>query len=201
MKRTSQVLIVLLIAVGAVGLTIGLQQLTAKPIAEQQRALQNRALLDVLPTGGYDNQPLEHPLGITSTMLDNSQLLGGYLATLAGKPSAVVLRSQIDGYGGRIELLIAIDRNAKLLGVKTLAHTETPSLGGHIGESGNAWIAAFKGLSLENPQAWALKRDSGQFDQMAGATITSRAVINAIHDALRYFDGHRQALLEPTDHD
>lgn len=76
MKRTSQALIVLLIAVGAVGLTMGLQQLTAKPIAAQQRELQNRALLDVLPTGGYDNQPLEHPLGIPSSMLDNSQLLG-----------------------------------------------------------------------------------------------------------------------------
>ena len=201
MKRTSQAVIVLLIAIGVAGLTIGLQQLTAKPIAAQQREMQSRALLDVLPAGSYDNQPLERPLDVTSAMLDNSQLLGAYLATLAGKPSSVVLRSQVEGYGGRIQLLIAIDRNAKLLGVKTLAHTETPSLGGHIGESGNAWIAAFKGLSLENPQAWALKRDSGQFDQMAGATITSRAVINVIHDALRYFDEHRQALLEPTDHD
>ncbi|NNA65169.1 RnfABCDGE type electron transport complex subunit G [Pseudomonas gessardii] len=201
MKRSSQALSVLLIAVGAAGLTLGLQQLTAKPIAAQQREMQSRALLDVLPTGSYDNQPLEHPLGITSGLLDNSQLLGGYLATLAGTPNAVVLRSQVNGYGGRIELLIAIDRNARLLGVKTLAHAETPTLGGHIGEPGNAWLASFKGLSRENPQAWALKKDSGQFDQLAGATITSRAVINAIHDALRYFDEHRQALLEPTGHD
>ncbi|NMY98670.1 RnfABCDGE type electron transport complex subunit G [Pseudomonas proteolytica] len=201
MKRTSQALIVLLIAIGVAGLTIGLQQLTAKPIAAQLREMHSRALLDVLPLGSYDNQPLEQPLGITSGMLDNSQLLGGYRATLAGTPSAVVLRSQVDGYGGRIELLIAIDHNAKLLGVKTLEHRETPSLGGHIGEPGNAWLASFKGLSRENPQVWALKKDSGQFDQMAGATITSRAVINAIHDALRYFDEHRQALLEATGHD
>ncbi len=201
MKRTSQALSVLLIAAGAVGLTLGLQQLTAKPIAAQQREMQSRALLDVLPAGSYDNQPLERPLDVTSAMLDNSQLLGAYLATLAGKPSSVVLRSQVEGYGGRIQLLIAIDRNAKLLGVMTLAHTETPTLGGHISEPGNPWLAAFKGLSQENPQAWALKKDSGQFDQMAGATITSRAVINAIHDALRYFDEHRQALLERTDHD
>ena len=201
MTRTSQALIVLLTAVGAVGLTVGLQQLTTKPIAAQQREMQSRALLDVLPAGSYDNPPLERPLGIASEMLDNSQLLGGYLATLAGKPSAVVLRAQVDGYGGRIQLLIAIDHNAKLLGVKTLEHRETPSLGGHIGEPGNAWLASFMGMSRENPQVWALKKDSGQFDQMAGATITSRAVINAIHDALRYFDEHRQALLETTGHD
>ncbi|AIG02714.1 electron transport complex protein RnfG [Pseudomonas fluorescens] len=201
MKHASQAVIVLLIAVGAVGLTVGLQQMTAKPIAAQQREMQSQALLDVLPVGSYDNQPLERPLGITPSVLDNSQLLGGYLASLAGKPNVVVLRSQVNGYGGRIELLIAIDRNAKLLGVKTLAHAETPSLGGHIGEPGNAWLASFKGLSRENPPAWALKKDRGQFDQMAGATITSRAVINALHDALRYFDEHRQTLLETTSHD
>lgn len=201
MTRTSQALIVLLIAVGAVGLTVGLQQLTTKPIAAQQREMQSRALLDVLPAGSYDNHPLERPLGIASGMLDNSQLLGGYLATLAGKPSAVVLRAQVDGYGGRIQLLIAIDHNAKLLGVKTLAHAETPTLGGPIGEPGNPWLASFKGLSRESPQIWALKKDGGQFDQVAGATITSRAVINATHDALRYFDEHRQALLETASHD
>ncbi len=203
MSPTRQGMIVLLIAMAAMGLTIGVQQLTAKPIAAQQREMQNRALLDVLPVGSYDNQPLERPLGITAAILGNSQLLGGYLATLAGTPTAVVLRSQINGYGGRIELMVAIDRNAKLLGVKTLAHSETPSLGGHIGEPGNPWLASFKGLSRENPQdaAWALKKDGGQFDQMAGATITSRAVINATHDALRYFDEHRQALMEPPDHD
>lgn len=203
MNPTRQGLIVLLIAMAAMGLTIGVQQLTAKPIATEQREMQNRALLDVLPVGSYDNQPLERPLGITAAILGNSQLLGSYVATLTGTPTAVVLRSQINGYGGRIELLVAIDRNAKLLGVKTLAHSETPSLGGHIGEPGNPWLASFKGLSRENPQdaAWALKKDGGQFDQMAGATITSRAVINATHDALRYFDEHRQALMEPPSHD
>ena len=66
MKRTSQALIVLLIATGAVGLTIGLQQLTAKPIAAQLREMHSRALLDVLPVGSYDNQPLEQPLMMTT---------------------------------------------------------------------------------------------------------------------------------------
>jgi electron transport complex protein RnfG len=39
------------------------------------------------------------------------------------------------------------------------------------------------------------------FDQIAGATLTSRAVISAVHDALRYFDEHRSSLLEPDAHD
>ncbi|MNY66293.1 Electron transport complex protein RnfG [compost metagenome] len=45
---------------------------------------------------------------------------------------------------------------------------------------------------------WALGKDNGQFDQVAGATITSRAVLNAVHDALRYFDEHAGELLGTT---
>jgi electron transport complex protein RnfG len=109
----------------------------------------------------------------------------------------VLLRNQTEGYAAAIELLIAIDTNGKLLGVKTLKQNETPALGGPIGDWPNHWLQLFTGKSRGEPNdaGWALKKDQGQFDQMAGATITSRAAINAIHDALRYFDEHRSALL------
>ncbi|MDO8696593.1 MAG: FMN-binding protein, partial [Pseudomonas sp.] len=44
---------------------------------------------------------------------------------------------------------------------------------------------------------WAVKKDQGQFDQFAGATITPRAVVKAVHQALRYFDAHQRELLSP----
>lgn len=203
MNTTRGLMTVLLIAAAGIALTLGVQQLTANRASEAQHNLQRQALLDILPVGTYDNQPLQHPLAIHPQALANSQLLGGYLASMNGQPSAVLLRSQTNGYGGPIELLIAISHNGKLLAVKTLSQSETPSLGGHIAEPGNPWLAAFKGLSRDDSKdsAWALKKDHGQFDQMAGATITSRAVINGVHDALRYFDEHRQWVLEPSTHD
>ena len=90
---------------------------------------------------------------------------------------AVLLRTQIEGYAGVIELLIAIDANGRLLGVKTLRQKETPALGGLIGDWPNQWLATFTGKSRNAPDdaGWALKKDQGQFDQLAGATITSRA--------------------------
>ena len=93
--------------------------------------------------------------------------------------------------------VIAIDATGKLLAVKTLQQSETPALGGHLGDWPNAWLGTFTGKSSDEPTdtGWALKKDQGQFDQIAGATITSRAAINAIHDALRYFDAHRTELL------
>ena len=203
MRTTRGLIVVVLIAAAGTVLTLGVQQMTASRITGAQQNIQRRALLDILPAGTYDNHPLEHPLALNPQALANSQLLGGYLATLNGQPGAVLLRSQTNGYGGPIELLIAIAHNGKLLAVKTLSHSETPSLGGRIAEPGNPWMAAFKGLSRDAPKDsdWALKKDHGQFDQMAGATITSRAVVSAVHDALRYFDDHRQLMLGSPAHD
>ncbi|MDI2140992.1 MULTISPECIES: RnfABCDGE type electron transport complex subunit G [unclassified Pseudomonas] len=197
MNRTGSLITLLLLATAGIGMTFLVQRSNAPHIAAEHRQLESRKLLDVLSVDAYDNQPLEQPLALAEPHLSHSELLGGYRATRAGQPVAVLLRSQTEGYAGRIELLIAIDANGRLLGVKTLEQTETPALGGTIGDWPNSWLQVFIGKSSGQPTdaGWALKKDQGQFDQIAGATITSRAAINAIHDALRYFDDHRTTLL------
>jgi electron transport complex protein RnfG len=197
MNRVASALILLLLAGAGIGATYLLQRSSAPQIAAEQRLADSRQLLDVLAADAYDNQPLEQPLTLTDAQLSHSTLQSGYRATKTGRTVAVLLRSQTDGYAAAIELLIAIDADGKLLGVKTLKQNETPALGGAIGDWPNRWLQAFGGKSRNEPPdaGWALKKDQGQFDQMAGATITSRAAINAIHDALRYFDEHRTVLL------
>lgn len=197
MKRTFSLLILVMIIVLGAGVTVLVQHTVAPHVAAEQRVIESRNLLDMLPVDSYDNQPLDQPLAIKHVELRNSMLLGGYLATLGGKPSAIILRSQVMGYEAAIELLIVIDSHGKLLGVKTLKQSETPGLGGKIATWPNAWLQGFFGKSLADPadSGWALKKDQGQFDQLAGATVTSRAVINAVHDGLRYFDEHQSQLV------
>jgi electron transport complex protein RnfG len=203
MNRATSVVILVVLAGLGMGATYLVQHTSAARISAEQRLIDSRQLLDLLPPDSYDNQPLEHPLSLESTRLANSTLLGGYLASNAGQPSAVLLRSQTLGYAGSIDLLIAIDPHGKLVGVKTLKQSETPGLGGKLAEWPNTWLQVFTGKSLTEPgdNGWALKKDQGQFDQIAGATITSRAVINATHDALRYFDEHRQPLIGSSAHE
>lgn len=203
MNRASSVVILVLLAGLGIGATYFVQHTSATRIAAEQRQIDSRTLLDMLAPGSYDNQPLEQPLAVENVPLTNSTLLGGYLATHAGQPGAVLLRSQTLGYTSAIELLIVIDANGKLLGVKTLKQSETPGLGGRLAEWPNAWLQTFTGKSRTEPadNGWALKKDQGQFDQMAGATTTSRAVVNAIHDALRYFDEHREQLMGNPAHE
>jgi electron transport complex protein RnfG len=197
MNRTSSIALVVLLAALGLGVTYFVKLGSAPRIAAEQRLIDSRNLLDLIAPDSYDNQPLEHPIRIETTALTNSTLLGGYLATRADQPVAVLLRSQTLGYAGAIDLLIAVDANGRLLGVKTLKQSETPGLGARIADWPNTWLQVFSGKSRTEPvdSGWALKKDQGQFDQIAGATITSRAMINAIHDALRYFDEHRQQLL------
>lgn len=203
MSRASSVVILVLLASLGIGATYLVQHTSAPRIAAEQRLIDSRNLLDLLSTESYDNQPLEQPLALENTGLANSTLLGGYLATKTGQPSAVLLRSQTLGYEGSVELLIAIGASGKVLGVKTLKQSETQGLGGRLADWPNAWLQTFSGKSRTEPadNGWALKKDQGQFDQIAGATITSRAVINAIHDALRYFDEHQQQLIGSSAHE
>ncbi len=203
MKNLRNLLLLAALGLLGIGTTLWLQHAIAPRITAEQRALQARKLLDLLPAGSYDNHPLDQPLLLRNVQLDHSRLLEGYLATRNGQPSALLLRSQVTGYAGPIELLIAIDSQGRLMGSKALKQDETPGLGGRIGEQPSAWLAGFAGKSRNDPgdSAWALKKDQGQFDQIAGATITSRAAISALHDALRYFDEHRESLLNGASHE
>lgn len=196
-------LLIAALACLAVGIAVGWAQLNAPRIREAEQQLQARTLLAVLPAERYDNQPLQQPLTLPAPTLAHSTLLGGYRATLHGQPSAVVLHSRVQGYAGPLHLLIAIDRNGRLMATHVLQHQETPGLGGKITEPGNTWLRGLEGHTLRDTpdSAWALKRDAGQFDQLAGASVTSRAVIQAVHEALRYFDEHAPALLGTGDHD
>jgi hypothetical protein len=78
-----------------------------------------------------------------------------------------------------------------------VAHNETPRLGDQIELALSDWVLSFNNRSLSNtdPLLWRVKRDGGEFDQFAGATITPRAVVDAVHNALEFFSANRAALL------
>jgi electron transport complex protein RnfG len=43
---------------------------------------------------------------------------------------------------------------------------------------------------------WAVKKDGGEFDQFAGATITPRGVVKAVKGGLEFFEENKAALLD-----
>ena len=186
-----------LFAIVTVGLVAVLQQATAGRIANAEREAQVRALSEILPQGSYDNHLLDNSIQLHDPLLGSKSPQTAYIALKDGKPSAVILRATApDGYSGAIHLLIGIQADGRLAGVRVLGHKETPGLGDKIELAKSVWIRSFEGKSLSNPgeDGWAVKKDRGEFDQFAGATITPRAVVKAVQKALQYFDANQKQL-------
>ncbi|MFO7705024.1 MAG: FMN-binding protein, partial [Halopseudomonas sp.] len=76
----------------------------------------------------------------------------------------------------------------------------TPGLGDKVQLNKSTWVLDFNGtsLSMPAPENWGVRKDGGDFDQFTGATITPRAVVQAVYRALQYFEAQRDQLLELT---
>jgi electron transport complex protein RnfG len=170
--------------------------LTKEPIERSALEDLRRSLEQVIPASIHDNNPAADTLQL---QLDGTPLLV-YRARRGNHVTGVAFEAARRGYSGEIRLLLGIDENGKLLGVRVLQHTETPGLGDKIEVTRSDWITRFAGKSLGDPPdaQWAVKKDGGPFDQFAGATITPRAVVNGVRDGLRLFAAHRKTLLEET---
>ncbi|BBH47731.1 RnfABCDGE type electron transport complex subunit G [Pseudomonas sp. KU43P] len=189
----------LLVAGLAVAATLAWRQWTRAPIIEAEKLWYTRQFLAVLPEQSYDNQPLDTPLPLPGEQPARSRITAAYRATLAMKPTAIVLVSQVQGYAGPIRLVIAISAEGRLIGTQVIEQQESPGLGGRISDPQVNWLGQFANRRLDD--RWALRRDQGDFDQLAGATVTSRAVIAAQQEALAYFDQHRTLLLGGPAHE
>lgn len=179
---------------------------TAERIEAQRLAAELEALNAVLPPSVHDNDLLSDSFMISPAdpQFTDTALLGltsprpAYLARTAGEPSGVILPLEsADGYSGSIVMLIGLNADGEISGVRALQHTETPGLGDKIELRKSEWILTFDNRSLANtdPVLWRVKKDGGEFDQFVGATITPRAVVAAVHNALLFFDANRTSLL------
>ena len=102
-----------------------------------------------------------------------------------------------DGYTEAIRLIVGIDPNGRLIGVRVTKHKETPGLGDAVELSKSDWVLSFNGTSLKAPieSEWAVKKDGGAFDQLTGATITPRAIVSAVKRTLTFFEQNKAELL------
>jgi len=173
-----------------------------EPTITRGQLAEKRALLgQVLPATLYDNDLLASPQSVPpDDLLGTRQASTLWIARRGREFSGVVLEAIApDGYSGNIYLLIGIDADGTVTGVRVTAHRETPGLGDYIDRAKSAWIDQFAGKSLTNPDPrhWKVAKDGGTFDSRAGATITPRAVVKAVHSALDYFAQHRAAFAAP----
>ena len=167
-------------------------------IAANERARVVARLNSVLEPDLRGRDLITTRLGITdAALLGSSDPVDVFVITDGGEPVAVLFASVAPhGYNAAINLLIGVSPAGSVTGVRAVRHRETSGLGDAIDAAKSDWIEQFKDRTLADPAAalWAVKQDDGQFDAITGATVTSRAVVGAVKNALLYFEQHRSEL-------
>ncbi|MBD3642735.1 electron transport complex subunit RsxG [Alcanivorax sp.] len=196
---TKNAVILSLFAISTAAALAITNELTIGKVECNKQAALMASLNEVMPHDRHDNDLLADRITVSDPLLGrNGHHI--YRARQDGEPNGAVLEATApDGYGGNIALIVGVDMQGKVQGVRVVPpHNETPGLGDKIETKKSDWIYGFNGLSLGNPAdaGWAVKKDGGQFDSFTGATITPRAVVGAVHRALQYFDANHTAVFE-----
>ena len=166
----------------------GTYTFTKDKITTQEELAAQRLYAQLIEADSYSNN-----------LNETAVAMPGFLASVTNSESPILLATKdnelvaalipsdaLDGYSGRIKLLMAIDKNGNLLAVRVLAHRETPGLGDGIEVSKSDWIFSFDKLaySLEDRSSWDVSKYGGNFDQFTGATVTPRAVVRQVERTL-----------------
>lgn len=177
-------------------------EITKAPIEASEKEARLALFKQILPEGNYNNDLLSQVVKIEpNELLGNRVASQANIAKLDNKNAGVILEAIAhDGYSGDIKLLIAIRADGSVSGVRVLAHKETPGLGDYIDIARDNWIKLFDNESLNKTTAeqWHVKKDGGKFEYMVGATITPRAVVKAVFQAVQFFEQNQQMLFTNT---
>ncbi len=203
-QKNSQILAIFAIVCTAI---VGLvNELTKDKIKAQEQLQLLNTLHSIIEPSRYNNDITQDCVSLSSSLLGGSKSSSinkktsqtAYIARNDSDPIAIAMTSTApDGYNGNIELIVAINMDDSISGVRVLKHQETPGLGDKIELRKSDWITSFndKKLLSEKDSRWAVAKDGGMFDQFTGATITPRAIVKAVRKTLFYFKDNKNHLL------
>lgn len=175
-------------------------ELTKERITTAERDARQKALFEIVPKARHNNDLLSETIKVPESAWEGLGLKSGgdiYVARQHDETIAVIIPAVApDGYSGDIRMIIGINADRAIAGVRIVDHHETPGLGDKIELNKNQWVLNFNSKSLQAPTSshWRVKKDGGDFDQFAGATITPRAVINQVRRVLEFVDAHHDEL-------
>lgn len=199
----STALVLLVFTVLFTGLMAG-AYLTTRPMIEASaQAEKLRLVTEVLPAAEFDNAPLEDFVEVPALeALGSKGPTRIYRARRAGQPAGLIFEAATDhGYSGTVRLLLALRPDGRLAGVRVIEHRETPGLGDYIDirkdkRKADPWVRQFDERAFDPAAAgdWRVKKDGGVIDARTGATISARAVTDAVAKALAFAVPRHEAL-------
>ena len=102
-----------------------------------------------------------------------------YVALKDNNIVGFVAIAESQGYSSIIKIIVGMDINKEITGIRVLDHAETPGLGANIVKPG--FYTQFDRLSLSDI---ALRKDNGRIDGITAATISSIAVAEGVRSVI-----------------
>ncbi len=203
--KATENIVVLGLFLGVIGVLSALllgavSQVTREPIARAKAANFARNLKQLVPD--FDAQGAEIELdGIKFFPVTK----GGELAAVFASAST------LDGYAGKIEVLVALDGAGKVLNVLVTDNKETPGLGKEVcdrkvtrtisnpfpkvdGLPPNELLDQYRGRDAAGK--WEVAKDGGDFAYRTGATVTSRALVRLVGKVVKTYAAHRAEIVK-----
>jgi electron transport complex protein RnfG len=173
MKENLKLGAILLAITAIAGLILAFaHDITKAPIEAKAKADQAAAMKVVLEAEEFTE---------LTDDITNENVTGLFEAKTGGNAAGYVFQVNSSGYGGKIELMVGINGEGAVSGIKILSHTETPGLGSKAEDP--TFTAQFEGLPAEAELAVG-----SDIQAITGATITSKAVTNGVNTAINYYN-------------
>lgn len=139
----------------------------------------NAAMSEIIPDAEFSD--VEVPADFASPADKNQPVVSGvYKATLDGADAGYCVEVNPKGFGGALKMIVGINADGTVAGIKVTEASETPGLGAKA-QSDKNWIAQFAGQPADG--SLAVTKDGGTINAITGATITSRAVTLGVNTA------------------
>lgn len=165
---------------------------TREPIAYQQKLKKIRAVNAVLPQ--FEDAPglrmVDAPLCEDETAQQACRRF--YLIRNDSEVLGTAFEVTASGYGGPVSIMVGVAGARDLSGIAIISHGETPGLGANI--TRESFLSQFAALDPDTTR-WQLRKKGGDIDQVSGATISSTAVVNAVHEGLTFYVQHRDEIV------
>ena len=95
-----------------------------------------------------------------------------------------VVTSTFSGAQGNITLAVGVDSAGKCSGISVIEHAETSGLGANAASTGEVGVN-FRAQFVGQDESIALSNNGGSIDALTGATITSRAITEAVATSIQ----------------
>jgi len=188
MKEMIKMMVVLSLICGISGVTLAALKEATAPVIEEQvlTFVQAPAIESVLVD--HDNNPIKDRRKFDV----DGRTVTVFPAIKDGALSGVAFETSAKGYGGNIGVMVGFLLDTDTLsGIGITTMKETPGLGSRV--AGHGYTTQFRGHAIESVN---LKKNGGDIEAVAGATISSTGTVNAVRDAIAVFNTLKSQLAD-----